>query len=265
MRFSFVSMCRSSLCIRCGLIPLTSSRGRTGREALRGTWRGPERKLSRRGHSTSTGAVPRVRGQDGCHRTCELIPRLEWWHPAARVSPPRHPGCEDTSGPRRRERRVSGCSAGKDLCQAVAAGLSGDRLEGDAQTVVQRPSPSSRSGCRAQGFPPAQRRRPLQAPGPRRRRCGGTATARRWRPYTPPTCPGRRHCLPSPPGASVGLDDQRARPVEPCTWTPSTFQLAQHPQQLEAHARRNHGDPSSSGPHDLQVRPRCPRIAAASR
>ena len=61
-------------------------------------------------------------------------PRLEWLAPG-RAECPRPGTLVAKTHPARGAGRgvCPGCSAGKDLCQAVAAGLSGDRLEGDAE------------------------------------------------------------------------------------------------------------------------------------
>ena len=122
MRFSF-RQCGAGpiLCIRFGHDPAHFLRGWTGRAALLRDVAWAERSPGR-GHSTSTGAVHAAGDRMAIP---ERVPRsrLEWLAPRPRgVSPPGHPGCDDTSGRDAGRGVCLGCSAGRVLCQAATPG-----------------------------------------------------------------------------------------------------------------------------------------------
>ena len=131
-----------------------------------------------RGHSTSTGAVHAFGDRMAVPErvTC---PRLEWLAPGRAECPlpgtrwdlvaTTHPACD--AG------RVvcPGCSAGRILCQAMVAGLSGDRLEGDAEDRGPAALALAHAQAAAQGLHAPPRPLHVRSDEPQQRRGRGSS------------------------------------------------------------------------------------------
>ena len=142
MRFSFVSMGPFRAFVS-DVDTIGSFPSRADRPSGPSEGRGVGRRLSRPGTFDIDGCSPRVRGQDGCPRTRDMSPAGAVCTRPRGTSPPGRPGCDDTSGPRRRARRVSGRDAGRVVCPARGDVLAfqDTAWKGTLKTVVQRPSP----------------------------------------------------------------------------------------------------------------------------
>ena len=105
--------------------------------------RGVGRRLSRPGTFDIDGCSPRLWGQDGRPRTRDMAPAGVVCTRSRGMSPPGHPGCDDTSGLRRRASRVSGPRRLQGLVSGPRrrAAFQETAWKGTLKTVVQRPSP----------------------------------------------------------------------------------------------------------------------------